>query len=414
MNYPGVLQCNKEIHQKIQATLRKGKVVEGHAAGLLDKELVAYASAGISSCHESISMLDGLQRARLGMYTMIREGYAPIKNLADVIKIVTEEKVDSRRICLVTDDRHPIDILEEGHMNWVVKRAIEEGVDPIKAIQMASLNPAEHYKVDKEVGGIVPSKLADLLILDNLEKISINQVIVGGKPVTKEGKLLLDFGPMHYPKYAKRTVKVKQQLTPNDFRIKAPSKEDCLKVHVIGIDERKVVTKKLIEEIPVKRELIEASPEKDIAKIAVIERHKLTGNIGLGFVKGFGFKKGATASTIAHDSHNLLVIGLNDEDMAFATNNLIETRGGIIVVNNRKILGLVDLPIAGLMSEKSMDEVYKETKQLEGAWKEIGCKMASPFPALILLSLPVLPALRITDKGLIDTIKFKKLSLIVQ
>jgi adenine deaminase len=134
----------------------------------------------------------------------------------------------------------------------------------------------------------------------------------------------------------------------------------------------------------------------------------------LGFVKGFGFKKGATASTIAHDSHNLLVIGLNDEDMAFATNNLIETRGGIIVVNNRKILGLVDLPIAGLMSEKSMDEVYKETKQLEGAWKEIGCKMASPFPALILLSLPVLPALRITDKGLIDTIKFKKLSLIVQ
>jgi adenine deaminase len=414
MNYLGVLQCNKEIHQKIQATLNKGKVVEGHAAGLLDSELGAYASAGITSCHESISKLDGLQRARLGIYTMIREGYAPIKNLAEVIKIVTEEKVDSRRICLVTDDRHPADILEEGHMNWVVKRAIDEGVGPIRAIQMATLNPAEHYKVDGDVGGIAPSKLADLLLLDNLQKISVNQVIVGSKLVAKEGKILLDFGHPTYPRYARETVKVKRPLTPNDFRVKAPSKEKHLKVHVIGVAEREVITKKLIEEIPVKRGFIEANPKKDITKIAIIERHKLTGNLGLGFVKGFGFKKGATASTIAHDSHNLLVIGLNDEDMAFAANRLIETQGGIIVVNKHKVLGLVELPIAGLMSEKSMGEVYKETKQLERAWKGIGCRMASPFPTLILLSLPVLPALRITNKGLIDTMKFKKLNLIVQ
>ncbi len=411
MNYPGVLMCDNKVHGEIQATLKAGKVVEGHSDSILGTDLAAYVAAGITSDHESIKKIDGLQRARLGMYTMIREGFASIRNLAEVIRIVTEGRIDTRHIILVSDDRHPKDLLMEGHMDHIIKRAIEEGVDPIRAIQMATLNTAEHYKVDRDVGGIAPSKYADMLILENLSKISVSKVIIGGELVAKDGKLISDLKPTSYPEYAKKTVRVKHRLTATDFVIKAPIENGRVRVNVIGVTEGDIVTKHLVEELEVESGSVQTSVENDIVKIAVIERHKLTGNIGLGFVKGFGFKRGATASTIAHDSHNLIVIGTNDNDMAFAANRLVEVSGGVIVVDKEKTLGAVELPVAGLMSEKDINEVFQEVNKIEEAWTEIGCKMATPFPIIILLSLAVLPKLRITDKGLVDTINFKKISL---
>lgn len=411
MNYPGVLLGDDKVHGEIQATLKAGKIVEGHADSLLGAELAAYAAAGISSCHESIRKIDGLERARLGIYTMIREGFASIRNVAGVIKIVTENRIDPRRVILVTDDRHPGDLVTEGHMDYVVKRAIEEGVDPVTTIQMATLNTAEHYGVDRDIGGIAPGKLADILVLDALSKVSIKTVIVGGIPVAKDGKLIVGLKPPSYPEYARKTVKVKQPLTAKDFVVRAPFERGHLNAHVIGVTGE-VTTKHLVEKLSVEKGEIQPSIEKDIMKIAVIERHKLTGNTGLGFVKGFGFKEGATASTIAHDSHNLLVIGLDNQDMAIATNKLVETGGGIVAVNKGEILGLVKLPIAGLMSDKSLEEVYEEVKKMEDIWIRLGCKIPMPFPTLILLALPVLPELRITDKGLIDTIRFKKIDLV--
>lgn len=412
MNYPGVLTCDDKVHEEIRVTLRSGKVVEGHSDSILGSELSAYAAAGITSDHESIRKIDGLQRARLGMHTMIREGFASIHNLADVIKIVTEDGIDPRRVILVSDDRHPRDLVLEGHMDHVVRRAIEEGVDPINAIQMATLNTAEHYRVDRDVGGIAPSKFADMLLLDNLSKVSISTVIVGGKIVAKDGRLVEHIEQVSYPEYTKKTVKIRRPLVAGDFAIRAPIEGGQIKVNVMGVTEGDVVTKHLVEELPVRDGVIQPSVQRDIGKVAVIERHKLTGNMGLGFVKGFGFKHGATASTIAHDSHNLIVIGSNDGDMAFAANKLAEMGGGIIAVSDGRVLGAVELPIAGLMSEKSAEEVFEEVKKVEDAWRALGCKMAAPFPIIILLSLPVLPELRITDRGLIDVVHFRKISVI--
>ena len=410
-NYPGVLTGDAEVHDKIQSTLRVGKVVDGHAASLLDDKLAAYAAAGIRSCHESTRKIDGLQRARLGIYTMIRESSISY-DLANVIKVYTEQKIDSKRLILVTDDPHAEDLLGKGHMDHVIRRAIEEGVDPITAIQMATLNTAEHFQVDKDIGGIAPSKYADIVLLDNLSKVRVNEVIVGGKIISKRGKLIADLRQSEYPERAKKTINVKRRLNPKDFSIKA--KQDKVRAHIISVTEGEVVTKHLIEELQTINGEIAQNAEKDIAKVAVADRHKATGNIGLGLVKGFGLKAGAVASTVAHDSHNLLVVGMNDSDMAFAANKLIEIGGGMVAVNQGKVLALVELPIAGLMSDKKVEEVGEELKLLKGAWAELGCKMTSPFITMSFLPLSVIPELRTTDKGLIDTKEFKRIDIVAE
>jgi len=411
MNYPGVIYGDEKMHGEIQVSLRHGKVVEGHWAGPLGHELSAYAAAGISSSHESTSKEMGLAKVRLGMYTMVREGSA-WKDLADVIKIVTEEGIDTRRVCLVTDDRHPKDLVSEGHMDHVVRRAVEEGVDPITAIQMATINTAEHFNQDQDIGAVSPGRFGDLILLSDITKVEIDVVVSNGKIVAKEGRLTIELKPPTYPKFAKDTVRVKKRPTPSDLEIKAPVREGSVKAHVIGVLEGKVNTKHLVEDLNVKEGRILPDPENDIAKVVVIERHKLTGNIGKGFVKGFGFKRGAVASTVAHDSHNLLVLGMNDVDMAIAANELVNVGGGMIAVSNGNILELVELPIAGLMSDQPIETVSEKVGRLEKAWRELGCEMVSPFMTMSLLALSVLPELRITDKGLIDTVEFKRIGLL--
>lgn len=413
MNYPGVLHCDEKIHEEIRISLHANKVVEGHSDGLLDTELAAYAAAGIASCHESTRKIDGVQRLRLGLYTMMREGSA-WRDVAEVIKCLTEQKMDTRHAVLVTDDRHPETLMTQGHVDDLVRRAIEEGVDPITAVQMATLNTAEHFRVSRDIGSVAPSKCADILILNSLSKVSIDTVIADGVVVAKQGRMLVDLAPPKYPDFVKRSIHLKRQLTAENFVVNAPIREGKVKVHVIGVVEAKVFTRHLQEELPVEKGRVRLSVGKDIAKVAVVERHKLTGNIGLGFVSGFGFKEGAVASSVAHDSHNLLVVGMNDYDMAIAVNKLAEVGGGMNAVKNGETKGMVELPIAGLMSDQPVEKVSEQVEKLYKAWVALGCTMASPFMTMSLLALPVLPELRITDKGLVDTQKFRLLDLFVE
>ncbi|MCS7131854.1 MAG: adenine deaminase [Hadesarchaea archaeon] len=413
MNYPGVLAGDERMHLEIRAALKAGKVVEGHSNGLLDEELAAYTAAGITSCHESTREIEGLQRARLGMWVMVREGSA-WRDLADVIRAYTARGIDGRRFVLVSDDRHPEDLLREGHVDHILRRAVKEGIDPLAAIQMVTLNTAEHFGLDGDLGGIAPGKLADMVLLSSLREFSVDVVIAGGRVVAKEGKLIVDLPRFRYPERARKTMNVRGRLTPRDLIVRAPLERGKVKARVIGVSEGKATTRHLVEELEAIEGEVLPSVEKDIAKVAVVERHKATGNVGLGFVKGFGLERGAVASTVAHDSHNLLAMGMDDSDMAFAANKLIEVGGGMIAVSGGKILALVELPIAGLMSEGDAERVSEEVAALKEAWAKLGCEMTSPFMTMSLLALPVLPELRITDKGLVDTVEFRRLSTLVE
>ncbi|MEM3786596.1 MAG: adenine deaminase [Nitrososphaeria archaeon] len=409
MNYPGIIYKDKKMLEEVKVTLKNGKVVEGHFYGNI-MELNAYISAGISSSHESTSKEIGLAKARLGMYVMIREGSA-WKDLKEVIKIVTEEKIDSRRVCLVSDDRHPDDIVYEGHLDHIINRAIEEGVDPVKAIQMVTINTAEHFNVDNEVGIIAPGKLADILVLDNINPLKVSMTFIGGKLIAKDGNMLEKVSEYSYPLHVKETVKLKRPLTPNDFKIYVPYDTEKIKVNVIEVIEGSVLTRKRIFEVSVINNEIIQNLDRDILKVATIERHKGSGEIGIGLVTGFKFKSGAVASTVAHDSHNLLVVGTNDRDMAYACNKLAEVGGGMIAVDKENVLALVKLPIAGLISDQPIENVCAQVKSLSDAWKKLGCTMINPFMTMSLLALSVLPEIRITNKGLIDTVNFKKINI---
>jgi adenine deaminase len=410
MNYPGVLNLDKEVFEKINAAHKLGKIVEGHDAGLLGRELAAYAAAGISSSHELTRKIDAVERLRLGMYAYMREGSAWL-DVAETVKAITEAKLDSRHACLVTDDREVDSILKQGQMDHVVRRAIEEGVDPIKAIQMATINPAEHYGLARDIGSVAPGRYADILILKSLSKVEVDVVITEGKVVARERKLVTKLIPPSYEERFLKTVKVGRRLKKEDFEIKTSVKEGKVKVRVIEALEGNVLTKSRVEELDVRDNLVLPDERRNIYKVAVVERHKGTGNIGLGFVMGFGFKLGAVASTIAHDTHNLLILGLRDEDMALAANTLAEVGGGIISVDEGRILSLVKLPLAGLMSTEEPEIVADQLERTYNLWRERGCKWVSPFMTMSLLALDVLPELRITDRGLVDTVNYRQVSL---
>ncbi|MDW8021254.1 MAG: adenine deaminase [Nitrososphaerota archaeon] len=412
MNYPGVLAGDRNVLAKIDAALRAGRVVEGHSDSLLGADLNAYAAAGISSCHESTRPEDVAERLRLGIYAMMREGSA-WRDLGNCLKALTGLGLDSRRAIIVSDDRHLNDLLEEGHMDYIVRRAIEEGVDPVEAIQMATLNPAEHYGVDHLIGGIAPGRMADIVLLSDLEEVRVKEVYVNGTLIARDYKLLLEVKSRPYPKRARKTVKLPRSLTPSDFVIRV-DKRGKAPVHVIQVYELSVLTKHLIEQVDVFDGEIRADPGRDLALAAVVERHGGSGRMGRGLVRGFGLKSGAIASTIAHDSHNLIVLGIRPEDMALAANEVAGAGGGIAVARDGRVIAKLELPIAGLITDEPAEAVSKKIKGVEEAWRELGCEMKSPFMTLSLISLSVLPEIRLTDRGLIDTVEFRKISIIAE
>jgi adenine deaminase len=406
MNYPGVLSSDNQVHGEIAATLRAGRLVEGHAVDLLGKDLAAYVATGITSCHESTKKIHAIQKLRLGMYAMLREASASL-DIAETIRAVTEDKADPRHVCLVTDDREPNSILREGHVDHVVRRTIEEGVDPITAIQMATLNVAEHYECARELGNIAPARFADMLILDDLTKVTVNTVITDGQIVARKGKLVARIEPPTYPNFARQSVRLKQPPTMRDLAIPAKVMEGSVRIRAIGVIPRSIYTRSLEAEAPVQDGKVSANPFEDILKIAVFERHKASGNVGLGFIRGLGVKEGAVASTVGHDSHNLVVAGANDVDMLSAARVLMNSGGGMVAVRDKNVLAHVPLPIAGLMSDKTVETVSSQIEDLKSAWNKLGSSLPSPYVALSFTTLSVIPELRITDKGLLDVIHFK-------
>ncbi len=396
MNFPGVISRDPEVLKKIETA--KGRPVDGHAPMLSGKGLYAYLTAGIRSDHECTSLKEAKEKLKNGMWIQMREG-TTARNLKDLLPLVTTKS--SRRIFFVTDDRHPKELLEEGHIDSMIRRAIQLGLDPILAIQMATLNTAEYFRLD-DIGAIAPGFRADILTFDRLDRFQIGKVFKDGILVAENGKMLIA------PASKRRTLK-----TGNSVRVK-PLRKDAFLLRssqplakVIRLVPGQIVTKKEVREIILRDGVAYPNIKEDILKIVVVERHKATGNIGVGFVSGFGLTKGAIGSSVAHDSHNIVTVGTNDHDILKVVKTIQAISGGLAVVSNGKVLSSLPLPIAGLMSESAVPQVHLQLKALHRAAKKLGCKIPDPFMALSFLSLPVIPELKITDKGLVDVNQFK-------
>ncbi|MGO5091435.1 adenine deaminase [Clostridium sp. LCP25S3_F10] len=413
MNFPGILYSTEHAHGVVGETLKASKTVTGHySLPETGKGLNGYIASGVRCCHESTRAEDALAKMRLGMYAMFREGSA-WHDLNEVSKAITENKVDSRFAVLISDDTHPHTLLKDGHLDHIIKRAIEEGIEPLTAIQMVTINCAQCFQMDHELGSITPGKCADIVFIEDLKDVKITKVIIDGNLVAKDGVLTTSIAKYDYPEDAMHSMHIKDKITSDSFNIMAPNKEK-ITTRVIEIIPERVGTYERHIELKVKDDKVQCDPSKDVLKAVVFERHHETGKAGYGFVKGFGINRGAMAATVAHDAHNLLVIGTNDEDMALAANTLIECGGGMIAVQDGKVLGLVPLPIAGLMSNKPLEEMAEMVEKLDSAWKEIGCDIVSPFMTMALIPLACLPELRLTNRGLVDCNKFEFVSLFVE
>ena len=413
MNFPGIHFSNPETHAIVGETLKADKIVTGHySIPDTGKGLSAYIASGVRCCHESTRAEDALEKMRLGMYAMLREGSA-WHDLKNVGKAITENEIDSRFALLVSDDTHPHTLIADGHLDHIVRRAIEEGIDPVEAVQMVTLNCAQCFRMDNELGSITPGKCADIIFVDNLKDFNVKKVIIDGDLVAEDGKMLFEFPPFEYPDYAMNTMHVGEKITPDTFKVKTEGK-DKVTIRVIEIASGCVNDYERHVEMDVKDGYIESNTEKDVLKAFVFERHNNTGKHGVGFVKGFNIKRGAMAATVVHDAHNLFVIGTNDEDMALAANTLINSGGGTCAVCDGKVLGLVELPLAGLMNPTSAEEVAKKVEVLDKAWKEIGCDCVSPFMTMAIIPLACLPELRLTNRGLVDCTKFTFVPLEVE
>ena len=394
MNFPGVLNLDSNVMAKLELAKSKEKRIDGHAPQLSKKDLCAYIASGVKSDHECTTPEEAIEKMRLGMYIMIREGTAA-KDLNALIPVL--KNCNTRKCIFVTDDRHPSDLPE--HINGMVRRSVEAGVDPIKAIQVGSLNTAEYFGL-KDRGAIAPGYIADMLILPDLKTFKPDFVIKKGEVVVENGKLACTIPPCENTS-VRGSVNVRW-IERNDFRIEA--KSDI--VRTLEVIPNQLITKSIESKIKVEDGNAVSNVDTDTLKICVIERHRATGNIGKGFVKGFNLKSGAIASTVAHDSHNMIVIGTNDSDMYIAAVELIKRQGGKVVVNNGEILSELPLPIAGIMSDKDFDYVVEKCEELNKAAHSIGCTLEDPFMTMAFLSLPVIPELKVTDKGVFDTNKF--------
>lgn len=397
MNFPGLLMRDAEVLKKVR--LSKNKVIDGHAPRLSGRDLNAYLTAGASSDHESTAFEEGREKLRRGMYLMIREGSSE-KNLDELFPLVTDKTYT--RCLFVTDDRTCADLLREGEIDAVVRKAIVRGLDPIRAIQMATINAAEHFRL-KQVGAIAPGYAANMIVIDDLPKLSVVMVFHRGKLVAKEGEAL-------FSSSYRRDPEIMHSVNIKPFNIEAlkiPAARRNLPI--IGIIPNQIVTKNIKADVKVEDGFVVPDVGNDILKLVVVERHRATGNIGLGLVKGFGLKNGALGSSIAHDSHNIVVVGTNDEDIFAAIKEIERLQGGLVAAAGGKIEGCLALPIAGLLSEKPLEVVVSKLDKLEKIASSLGCILFSPFATISFLALPVIPELRLTDKGLVDVAAFKLL-----
>jgi adenine deaminase len=402
MNFPGVLQKDPEVLKKIAAAKKQGRPVDGHAPLLSGRGLNAYVAAGIESDHECTGRAEAEEKLRLGMWLMIREGSAA-KNLRELLPVVNLQ--NSRRCLFVLDDLEPQDLLFKGEMDHLLRQAVARDFNPMVALQMATCNPSDRFGL-RDRGAIVPGRRADLVAVTDLNQFQAKLTLKGGKVVAREGKAYPLFSFGFNPKVL-QSVKIKP-LDESSFSLELKAE----KAWVIGIVLDQILTEKLI--LPVKtnnHEKVISDPELDILKIAVIERHKASGNIGIGLVKGLGLKRGALATSVAHDSHNIVVVGVSDEDMRKAVEEIQKMQGGLVVVDQGEVQASLPLPIAGLISLETAERVAAQMEKLLQASKKMGTVPVNPFQTLSFLALPVIPELKITDKGLVDVSQFRIIPL---
>ncbi len=405
MNIPGVLHADEQVLAKIAATLEHGLVVDGHAPGVSGLDLNAYAAAGIASDHECITIEEARQRLRLGMWVMIREGSAA-RNLDALLPLVQE--LHAPRVFFVTDDRDPQDLTTRGHIESMVRRAIELGLDAVEAIRLASYNTAQYFRL-YDRGAIAPGCVADLVVLDDLKTFRVESVYKDGKLVAQDGKMLAEIPEVSTAaSFAGITSTVHiGQLSKSDLCISGHAGS----VEVIGIEADQIVTRHLHEEALVRDGEIVADAERDVLKLVVVERHHASGRVGLGLVKGFGLKRGAIASSVAHDAHNIVIAGVDDEDIVRAAYALQEMGGGFVCVVDGVVQASVPLPIGGLVSPEPVAELVRQLRTLDRVAGELGCTLPHPCMTLSFLSLSVIPALKLTDQGLIDVDTFTRIAL---
>ena len=398
MNFPGVIHGDATVLRKI--VLSRGKIIDGHAPGVRGKDLNAYIAAGIGSDHESMALEEAREKLQKGLFVMIREGSSE-KNLEALLPLVTDKTY--KRCLFVVDDRSAYDLLHDGDIDAVVRRAIKLGLEPVRAIQLATINAAEYFRLDG-LGAIASGYFANILVLDDLDNLSVNTVFYRGQAVAREGKPLFPL-----PQVDNRTVTGTVNMKPVTLKkLSLPATTE--ERPVIEVIPGQIVTRKRYLKVRTVDGQAISDTERDILKLVVAERHRATGNVGLGMVTGFGLKKGALASSVAHDSHNIVAVGTSDEDIMAAIQEIERLQGGLAVVANGQILASLSLPIAGLLSDEPLEAVVAQLGKLEQKARELGTRLPSPFATLSFLALPVIPELKLTDLGLVDVIEFRLIS----
>jgi adenine deaminase len=406
MNFPGVFNGDEQMHAEMAATRVAGKVIGGHYASPdLGRPFHGYVAGGPEDDHEGTRMEDAVARVRQGMKAMLRLGSAWF-DVAEQIRAITEGRLDPRHFILCTDDSHSETLVREGHMDRVVRHAISRGLSPVTAIQMATLNTAEHFGLSRELGMIAPGRFADLLLVPDLVDFQVEDVFARGRQIAHQGDLLVDLPAASVPDWATRSVHLARELQASDFRLAAQGSGQ-VKANVIGVIENQAPTRHLRMALEIQEGEVRADLARDVAKIALVERHRGTGQVQVGLVHGFGFDRPcAMGSTVAHDSHHMIVVGTDEVDMALAANELARVGGGQIVVRGGEVLGLVELPIGGLMSGERAEVVAAKAARVLDGFRACGCDLNNPNMQLSLLALVVIPALRISDKGLVNVNEF--------
>ncbi len=394
MNFPGVVASEHSVMAKIEASRKAGKPVDGHAPGLSGEALRKYINAGISTDHECTSLDEAQEKLSLGMKVMVRCG-SSMDNLEALAPLIRPENASS--LFLVSDDIHPETILKEGHLDRVLRKAVALGADPFICLRLVSLNPARHYSL-KGLGSLEPGSRATFAVLDDMKDFRVHAMYVDGEPVAMEGRLTRDWEKGEISQSVLSSVKV-PEITEDSLKVPSEVPSEVNLLGPGGSWSRGSLESDGTHLLP--------DPSRDILPIAVVERHRFTGNIGKGFLKGFGLKEGAFASTVAHDSHNIICTGTSYADMLHAIDSLKESGGGLVAVREGKVLGRLELPVAGLMSIQDAGEVAKRLEGLHNSAMELGCSIKSPFMELAFLALPVIPELRLTDRGLVDVKSFR-------
>ena len=406
-----VLGMSDEHLLKVEAAQELGKICNGHAVGRVGRELTAYACGGLSDDHECVDYAEALTRLQLGMDVLIREGSTE-RNLELILNgMVADGFYTSPHLMFCTDDKHPDEILEEGHIDFMVNRAIELGVPPVTAIQMATINAAKHFRIEHLVGSLTPGRWADIILADDLQHIVPGDIYVKGQHVAQNGHLIVKPPASDYPAWIYETVNVSRGRQAADFALAAEG--DRANVWVIDLYPDQIINKRIQAELQIVNGAVMPDVSRDIIKLSVVERHGKNGNISVTFVRGFGLKNGALASSVSHDHHNIIVAGTNDADMAACVQAIEEMQGGLAIASGGEVLGKLPLPIAGLMSAAPVETVIETLGEINAIYKKLGGTLPAPFMTISFIGLPTVPELGLTDKGLVDVLAHKLTSSFV-